>query len=121
MRDDLRSALRAFRHRPTLALMVVATLALGIGANSAIFAAVDAILLKPLPYPGAEQLVSIYELNRAQRQATQLVAPVRLEEWNSANRTLQGIAGSYFENMTDTSGTIPERVEGMRTSPRFIP
>jgi putative ABC transport system permease protein len=120
MRDDLRSALRAFRHRPTLALMVVATLALGIGANSAIFAAVDAVLLKPLPYPGAEQLVSIYELNRAERQATQLVAPVRLEEWNRGNRSLQGIAGSYFENMTDTSGAIPERVEGMRISPRFF-
>jgi len=117
MLDDFRSAVRGFRHRPGVATMIVATLALGIGANAAIFAAVDAILLKPLPYPDADRLVSIYELNRWQRGATQLVAPVRLEEWNRANRTLEGLAGCYFENMTDTSGPLPERIEAMRTSP----
>jgi predicted permease len=120
MLDDLRSAVRGFRHRPGAALMVIATLALGIGANTAIFAAVDAILLKPLPYPDADRLVSIYELNRSQRGATQLVAPVRLEEWNRANRTFEELAGCYFENMTDTSGPLPERIEAMRTSPRFF-
>ncbi len=120
MLDDWRSAVRGFRHRPGVATMIVATLALGIGANAAIFAAVDAILLKPLPYPDADRLVSIYELNRSQRGATQLVAPVRLEEWNRATRTLEGLAGCYFENMTDTSGPPPERIEAMRTSPRFF-
>jgi putative ABC transport system permease protein len=54
-------------------------LTLCIGANSAIFSAVDAALLKPLPYPAADRLVSVYELNLSQRHATQLLAPVRLE------------------------------------------
>src|SRR5216684_2248746 len=99
---------------------IVLTLMLGIGANSTIFSAVDAVLIKPLPYPAADRLVAVYELNRGLRQATQLVAPVRLEEWNRANRLFAGLAGSYFENMTDTTGAVPERVEAMRVSPRFF-
>ena len=117
----LRSALRALAHRRGLALTVVATLTLGIGANSAIFSAVDAVLLKPLPYPDAGRLVAVYESSAARRQSTANVAPGRLEEWNAMNHTFDGLAASYFENMTDTSGLLPERVEAMRTSPRFFP
>jgi len=103
-----------------MAAAVVGTLTLGIGANSAIFSAVDAVLLKPLPYPDADRLVAVYELNQGLKRATQLVAPVRLESWNRDNRTLAGLAGSYFENQTDTTSALPERVEAMRTSPRFF-
>ncbi len=120
MLHDLRVAVRSIRHRPVLALAVIATLTLAIGANTAIFSAVDAVLLKPLPYPDADRLVSVYELNRAQRQATRLVAPVRLEEWHAQNRSFVGLTGSYFENMTDTTGALPERLAAMRTAPRFF-
>lgn len=120
MRDQFRSAVRSLVHRPALAAAVIVTLTLGIGANSAIFSAVDAILLKPLPYPEADRLVSVYESNLARRQSTQLVAPGRLEEWNRMNRTFTGLAACYFENMTDTTRVLPERVAAMRVSPRFF-
>jgi putative ABC transport system permease protein len=120
MRDQLRSASRSLLHRPALAAAVIVTLTLGIGANSAIFSAVDAVLLEPLPYPNPDRLVSVYESNLARRQSTQLVAPGRLEEWNRMNQTFLGLAASYFENMTDTTGALPERVEAMRVSPRFF-
>jgi putative ABC transport system permease protein len=120
MRDQFVAALRSLRHRRGVAATVILTLTLGIGANSAIFSAIDAVLLKPLPYPEADRLVVVYELNLGQKQATQLVAPVRIEEWNRANRSLAGLAGTYFENMTDTTGALPERVAAMRTSPRFF-
>jgi putative ABC transport system permease protein len=114
------TAVRSLSHRRGLALMVAFTLALGIGANSAIFSAVDAVLLKPLPYPAADRLVSVYERNTGLRQATQLVAPGRLEEWNAQNHTFTAIGASYFENLTDASGPLPERVAAMNTSPRFF-
>jgi len=57
------SALRSLAHRRGLAFTVVATLMVGIGANSAIFSAVDAVLLRPLPYPAADRLVAVYESN----------------------------------------------------------
>ena len=123
MFDCSRAAIRSLIHRPTLAATIIFTLAIGIGANSAIFSAVDAVLLQPLPYPAADRLVNVYERNLGsgpERRATQLVAPGRLEEWNAQNRTFDGLAASYFENMTDTTAGDPERVEVRRTSPRFF-
>src|SRR5687768_17229823 len=117
---EWRAAIRSVTRRRGLAVAIVLTLTLGIGANSAIFSAIDAILLKPLPYPAADRLVAVYETNAGQKQLTSLVAPVRLEEWNRMNGSFDGLAGSYFENMTDTTGPLPERVAAMRTSPRFF-
>src|SRR5262249_42498912 len=56
---DLKYALRGMRRRPTFTLAVVVTLALGIGANTAIFSVVHGVLIKPLPYPNPEELVSV--------------------------------------------------------------
>ena len=120
MLEELRAAARAVVRRRALAVTVVLTLSVAIGAAAAVFAVVDAVLLKPLPYPGADRLTAVYESNAAQGQHASLVAPVRLEEWNSRTRAFDGLAGSYFENVTETSGPIPERVAAMRTSRRFF-
>jgi putative ABC transport system permease protein len=120
MFHEWRAAVRSVVRRPGFALAVILTLTLGIGANSAIFSAIDTVLLKPLPYPAADRLVAVYEASPGQNQATSLVAPVRLEEWNRLNHSFDGLAGSYFENVTETTGPLPERLAAMRTSPRFF-
>jgi putative ABC transport system permease protein len=111
---------RALARRPGFALTVFALLALGIAANTALFSVVDTVLLKPLPYPDPDRLVSVYEANSAKSQATSLIAPGRLEDWNRMSAAFEAISGSYSENVTDTAGAEPERLTGLRVAPRYF-
>src|SRR5438128_2336322 len=113
-------ALRALARRPQFAIAVVLILASGIAANTAVFSIVDAVLLKPLPYPDPDRLVTVMEASSAARNQESLIAPPRLEDWNRMNRTFDAIAGSYAENVTDTSSEEPERLAGRLVSPRYF-
>jgi hypothetical protein len=79
---NLKSAARFIRKSPAFSATVIATLALGIGANSAVFSAIDAILLRPLPFPNPAEVVVLHQYNRAWKNPITPIAPVRLEEWN---------------------------------------
>ncbi|HTQ54437.1 MAG TPA: ABC transporter permease [Bryobacteraceae bacterium] len=113
-------AFRALTRRKGFATAVVAILGLGIGANTAVFSVVDAVLLRPQPYPDAGRLVTVMEANPSQSERVSLLAPARLEDWNRMNRTFEGIAASYTENFTDLSGSEPERLAGRRVSPGYF-
>jgi len=110
MWSDIRRTYRGLIRRPTFFLAVVGTMALGIGANSAIFSVIDAVLLQPLPYPGGDRLMAVFESSPRQKHPRSEVAPGRLEEWNRMNQTFTGIAGAYTENQADTSGPLPEKL-----------
>jgi predicted permease len=113
-------ALRSLSRRPGFLLTSVLLLTLGVGAGSAFFSVVHTVLLKPLPYPDPDRLVRIMEANPAKSQKESLAAPCRVEDWNRLNRTFTAIAGSYAENVTDTSGQEPERLSGSRVSARYF-
>lgn len=115
-----RHAWRSLRHRPAFLAAAVLTLGFGAGVSAAVFALVDTVLIKPLPYPDAGQLVTVYESSPSAGERTSLVAPARLADWNRLARTWVAISGSYSENVTDTSGPEPERLEGRRVAPRFF-
>jgi hypothetical protein len=113
-------ACRSLARRPGYTLTSILILVLGIGATTALFSVVDTVLLKPLPYPNPDRLVSLMEASPSKDEKTSLIAPVRVEDWNRLNHAFEAISGIYTENVTDTSGTEPERLAGRRVSPRYF-
>jgi putative ABC transport system permease protein len=113
-------AFRSLLRRPGYSATAILMLVLGITATTTLFSVVDTILLKPLPYPNPDRLVTLMEASPSKNKKESLIAPVRLEDWNRLNQSFQAIAGSYSENVTDTSGAEPERLAGRRVSPRFF-
>jgi putative ABC transport system permease protein len=91
LRDDLKFAFRQLKSSPAFTLVATLTLALGIGANSAIFALVDATLLRPLPYRAPDRLVTIWE--QSAKTARGYVSPLNMLDWNTRSRTFEKIAG----------------------------
>jgi len=90
LRDDVKFAIRQLRAAPAFTLVATLTLALGIGANSAIFALVDATLLRSLPYGDAGQLVTIWEKSDA--TARGFASPSNMLDWKARSRTFENIA-----------------------------
>lgn len=117
---NLRAAFRLMRRSPSFALAVTLTLALGIGANSAVFSAMDAVLLRPLPFPQSAQLVSLHEYNFKDKSPELELAPVRLEDWNRLNSTFHAITGYFTADVSESSGVLPEKLTVAMTAPRFL-
>lgn len=115
-----RQTWRSLRRRPAYLAAAVLTLGFGTGVMTAVFSLVDTVLIKPLPYPDADQLVTVYEASPVARERTSLVAPGRLEDWQRLNRSFVALSASYTENVTDTSGDEPERLEARRVTARFF-
>ena len=119
--QDLRYALRTLASRPGFTLVAVLTLALGIGANTAIFSVIHGMFLRPLPYPGGDRLVevhNVYPKMGLENAGTSI--PDYLDRRGNAP-SLEDLAmysgGSY--NMAD-GGSPPERINGLRATPSFF-
>lgn len=110
---DSRLAWRSLSKRPALAATAVLSLALGIGATSAIFSVVDAVVLKPLPLPDPGQLVLIQESSNRDRMGAN---PARLKDWRAQTRSFAALAGTYGERtVMQAEGAGAEFVEVNRT------
>jgi len=118
MLADFRFALRLLRKSPGFTLIAVLTLALGIGANTAIFTVFDAILLKPLPFAKPEQLVRIY--NSGPQLDDAPISPANFLDWQEQNRVFQEIAAYTGNVFTMVGGEVPERLTGARVSAGFF-
>ena len=70
------------------------TLAFGAGVTTAMFALVDTVLIKPLPYPDADALVTVYETSPSASERTSLIAPARLDDWQRLESTFVAMSGS---------------------------
>ena len=120
-RSDLRSAFRRLRTSPGYALVSIVTLGLGIGASTAIFSAVDGVLLKSLPYRDPGNLVQIWESSTPRNFSNFPVTPSNLADWRAQARSFSGLAASRPRRAILTAGTgEPERVPGVAVSTNYF-
>lgn len=112
MLSDFQQAWRGLRNRPLFTVASVLSLAIGIGANSAIFSFVNAILLSPLPFPNSDRLVLLQETVDG-RDANG--SPQRWKDWASQQDVLEAVMAYYSESMSLTTSESSERVNAWRT------
>jgi putative ABC transport system permease protein len=116
--QDLRYALRSLRNAPGFAAAAVLTLALGIGANTAIFSVVDAVLLRPLPFPASDRLVRVWGLHpQIGRESASL--PDFLD-WRSQATSLEGLSALSNARFTLTGTGEPEMIRGAFVTADFF-
>ena len=120
-RSDVRSAFRRLRTSPGYAAVSILTLGLGIGASTAIFSAVDGVLLKSLPYRDPESLVQMWESSVPRKFDSFPVTPSDLAEWRTQARSFAGFAAARGRRTILTAGTgEPERVPGASVSTNYF-
>jgi predicted permease len=114
--SDLRYAARELRRRPGFALTAILSLALGIGATSAVFSVVYGVLLNPFPYVGADRIMQISLVDPAGRFRGTGMSGAQVEELRQA-RTVESVVAEDGWNLTTTDGDIPEDVSASYISP----
>jgi predicted permease len=120
---DLRIAFRALARRPGFTLIVIATLALGIGANTAIFSVVNTVLLQPLPYPEPDRLVMVWSTDASRGVDETRVSYPDYDDWREGSRSFEDLAALWaFPNgdVNLTGGMEPERVPVARVTAGFF-
>ena len=111
--NDLRFGLRMMVRNPVFTLIAVVTLALGIGANTAIFSVVDAVLLRPLPYPNADRLVFLWSTMHAHGVPMSGSAMPDYYGWRDHNKVFEGLSAFYYGDFNlATANEPPERIQG---------
>lgn len=118
---DLRFAGRLFRRAPAFSVSVIAVLALGIGANAAVFSAVDRVLIRPLPFGRPQRLAMLWEDFSAFGMPKNRVSPATFFDWRRRTRTFADLAAWRVTDVNVTESAAPERVLGAATTANLLP
>jgi putative ABC transport system permease protein len=116
--QDIRYGVRVLFKSRSLSVVAVIALTLGIGANTAIFSVVNAVLLKPLPYPEPERLVRIYE--KSPQFDTMSISYPNFLDWQERNQSFEQMAAFRYDGFNLTGGDTPERIQGRLVSASFF-
>ena len=119
-KSDLLYALRGLRKRPLFTAAAVLTLALGIGANSAIFTVVNAVLLRPLPYPDPDRLMMLWTHNPRQGYTKDVSGYPNFDDWRSRATSFEGLSAYFGATFTLTEAGDPAQIEGAIVTPGFF-
>ena len=117
---DLRYALRTLRKKPGFTIVALLVLALGIGANTAIFSVVNSVLLRPLPYPGSGRLALIWETDLKDGILREGPSAPNFLDWQEQSQSFEEMALLEVGTGTVTGGGEPEQVVGMRVTTNFL-
>jgi putative ABC transport system permease protein len=118
--QDLRYALRGLLNTPGFTLLTVLTLAIGIGANTAVFSVVDGVLLRPLPYGEPDRLVMVWEHNLPRNRTRNVVNPENAIDWRARAHSFKGMSLFGWTSLTLTGGDVAEPVRGRVVNPNFF-
>ena len=117
--SDLRHAFRQLLKAPAFTAVAILTLALGIGANTAIFSVVNAVLVRPLPFEQPDKLVSLWETNLKQGRDKQQVGGANFTDWKRQAQSFESIA-AYFNWNYNLTGGEPRRLTTVLVTPGFF-
>jgi putative ABC transport system permease protein len=118
--QDIRFGFRTLIRSPATSAVALLTLALGIGANTAIFSVVNGVLLEPLPYPDPDELVIVLESNPGLGFPRFSVAPPNFEDWRRQNQVFESLAAVQRGRFNLTGGDRPEAVPGAQVTPELF-
>jgi putative ABC transport system permease protein len=119
VRQDVRYALRTLVRAPGFTLLAISTIAVGVGANAAIFSVVNAVLLRPLPFANAGELFLLHQTNTQTRQSSGNASPADILDWRARTKTFAGIA-AFRDEAYVLGGDRPERIGGANVSANFF-
>ena len=117
---DLRYALRTLRKMPSFTIVAVLVLALGIGANTAIFSVVNSVLLRPLPFPGADRLALIWETDLKDGIKREGPSAPNFLDWKEQSQSFEDMELLEVGTGTVTGDSEPEQVDGLRVTTNFL-
>src|SRR5882672_10710518 len=117
---DIRYGIRGLAKRPVLTIIAIVTLGLGIGANSAIFSTINALLLKPLPFPDPERIVAVWEKVPSRGVERNEVALANYLDWNAQSQAFEHLGFYRWWSTNLTGSDSPERVQGFLVSANFL-
>jgi putative ABC transport system permease protein len=119
--QDVRYAVRVLLRQPGFSLIVIVTLAVGLGANAAVFAMVDGLLFRPLPAAQVDGMVQVFETNVAQREEREGVSPPNFLDWQQQAQSFEAlVAFEWWDASLSDNAQDPEQVVGRRVSAAFF-
>lgn len=118
--QDLRYGIRRLLRSPGFTIVAILSLALGIGANTAIFSVINTVLLTPLPYMNPEQLMVVWESNRQNSASRSPASLLNFIDWREQNQSFEQITAMRSSGLNLTEGAEPERIQAMSASPNFF-